>query len=204
MKKKKRLIKTSNKKQKVTRKKHIFSFKREAVAFTETDANIPVTLNENKTYRVTQSKNKFKIYELNRKQKPRIVKTVQKSKHNRNKRDVEANVKRGKLKLRSIYVTSFSKTEIVQTNYRPTTGGKMHQLVALVDVHDSKNDISEVYTCYSSKVYTSQEHIAIADLKRMAVYKFTVEHGQRANSKDGLETRVRKETIRYLYVRKKI
>ena len=192
--------KVVKRKKKVKRSRYIFSVVNSNVAYSENESNRPLIYSEQKTFRVSSRGSKFIVYELNRKEKPKKVKTINRSKSVRSKTDVERLFVSDRVNYKKTYnVRQGDNGLVIQGNKKPQR--KRFQLVAIVDVYDEKRDIGNHYTCWSRKVFTSEISIARADLITMARAKFFNDYGVRKNSNESLQTTIREETIRYQYTK---
>ena len=195
-----------NKKRKTKKKsKYLFSITQDSLGYSETESNRPITFAEQKTYNIRESKNKFSIFEINRKQKPKLVKTYKKRKNLKTKQHVEERVRNKKIRINTIHeskTTYKEKSLIVRQSRKKPTGKQKFQVVALVDVYDPKREISNFYTCWSRKLHYWEMDMADNDLKNMAIAKFRNDYGGSKNSKDHFETKIRQETKRYQTYRK--
>jgi hypothetical protein len=146
---------------------------------TNSDDGKPYYERETKTLEVKKKKNKFIIYELNRKQKPKRVKTLQRTKERKTEDDVIKDYKNKKIKINSKFTdnTGYGKTKVVQTNYYPNRKGNI-QLIAIVSIENVKTEDGNHYTCYSNKFHGRQGLTkAREQLLYMAYLKFVNEFG---------------------------
>lgn len=161
-----------------------------------------------KTYKIQKTKNKFELFEMNRKEKPKKVRTINITKKRKNVDDAIRDVREERLKLKSQYQTEYyykGKTNYIsQQNYKPST--KNYQLVGIVRADDHKRDIHTSYFCYSrslrfnseTKTYISYDD-ALNDLIRTAKWKFAQDFGK--YKYNDVEFTI--ETVRYQRFHKK-
>lgn len=136
----------------------------------------PIQEERIKTYRITKYRDKFTVYEMQRKKNPKRIKTF-KAKKGEKLNDGILRVKSGQIKFRilevdrmDIYKKEYIHTktddgeyktlqrttgkkigrlDTIQTNYFPRTNVKLKQLVCLVRVEDTRRGIIDYYIGYS-------------------------------------------------------
>jgi len=204
IKQKEQILREHQRKQKSKGKRHreTFLFTTDnIIGYSQNDKNRPIRFRDKNTYKITQSRNRFNIYRLDRKEKPKKIKTVRKSKNNRNKDEVAKNFQSKKLKLTSTLETNpnfrSGKINTVQSNTRPSKRKKF-QMVALVDVTDTRRNITDRYLAFSNRIINNNSSKAFVEMEKMASAKFIKEHGYPRKTED-IIANVDEDSIRYQY-----
>ena len=158
------------------------------------------------TYQVKKEKNKFIIFELQRKRSPRRVKTIKAVKGQKIDHVIQ-DVKSGRIKLKekisNVIEGKISKLTISQTNYKARIKTRP-RLKGLVRVSDIKRQLYDHFIGYSERInnaFPTKAEINKAKntLKKMAISRFISIYGLAGKSDD-----IHAEIIelRYVYFKK--
>lgn len=156
------------------------------------------------TYKVIKQDNKFIVFQLNRKRKPRRVKTLKRTSKRKTIADAIDDIRYENVNIRNKQTKRIGKfTTVSQTDYKARIK-KFPQMVALVHVVDIKRGISDILTGFSKKIPTSKlSYDDISDMQedciKMAIGKFIERHGK-AEKTDYIDATIIE--VRFQYYRK--
>ena len=137
---------------------------------TEDENGRPVFEEHIKTFSVVKQQNKFIIYELQRKRKPKRLKTFKALKGVKHD-DIIKKVQNNEIHIKQKYVTRLGTkgSKLIQTNYKSKIKG-FPQMTALVKVSDEHRKIEDVFIGFSNKYIGFINDQAIKKMSKQCIH----------------------------------
>jgi len=177
-----------------------FIYKSSRAMITQNENDIPEYVEEIKTLKIKRNlrnnKKEFIIYELNRKQKPKKIKTISngKGKKWKNYDSVINDISNNKYQINKQYKERYQlkdgrNTYLIQQNYPIRSKKGTKQIVAIIEIFDIKKGYSGIYTGYSYAYANlnlrKNKDDALSDCVNMAIGKFMSEYNYNFESGTG-------------------